>query len=43
MFHREVATRIPYSHFTIVKRSGGERQIWAPVPRLKYAQRWIFR
>lgn len=40
-FHREVATRIPYSHFTITKRSGGERQIWAPVPRLKYAQRWI--
>ena len=32
---------IPYSHFTITKRSGGERQIWAPVPRLKYAQRWI--
>lgn len=40
-FHREVATRLPYTHFTIAKRSGGERQIWAPVPRLKYAQRWI--
>ena len=40
-FHREVATRIPYTHFTIAKRSGGERQIWSPIPRLKYAQRWI--
>ncbi|MFW2176513.1 MULTISPECIES: reverse transcriptase family protein [unclassified Moraxella] len=40
-FHRDVATRLPYTHFTIAKRSGGERQIWSPIPRLKYAQRWI--
>lgn len=40
-FHREVATRLPYTQFTIAKRSGGERQIWSPVPRLKHAQRWI--
>lgn len=40
-FHREVATRIPYHQFTIAKRNGSERQIWSPIPRLKYAQRWI--
>lgn len=40
-FHREVATRLPYTMFTIAKRSGGERQIWSPVPRLKHAQRWL--
>ena len=42
-FHREAATRIHYYRFTIPKRSGGERPIWAPMARLKLAQRWILR
>lgn len=40
-YHRQVATNIPYRHFRIAKRNGSERQIWAPVPRLKYIQQWI--
>jgi RNA-directed DNA polymerase len=40
-FHREAATRIHYYRFTIPKRSGGERPIWAPMSKLKKAQRWI--
>lgn len=40
-YHREAATRIHYIRFTIPKRSGGERAIWAPHPRLKRVQRWI--
>lgn len=42
-FNREVATTSHYQHFTIAKRSGGERAIWAPKPTLKCAQRWILR
>jgi retron-type reverse transcriptase len=30
-----------YVEFTIPKRTGGERRISAPMPRLKRAQRWI--
>lgn len=40
-YHREVARKIHYVRFTIPKRSGGERAIWAPMPKLKAAQRWI--
>jgi hypothetical protein len=40
-YHREAATRIHYRRFTIPKRSGGERAIWAPLPKLKAAQHWI--
>ncbi len=42
-FHREAATRIHYRRFTIPKRDGSERAIWAPMPRLKQAQHWILR
>lgn len=42
-YHREVATSLHYERFTIPKRSGGEREIWAPRPMLKSAQRWILR
>jgi hypothetical protein len=42
-FHRDAATRIHYYRFTIPKRDGGERPIWAPMARLKQAQRWILR
>jgi RNA-directed DNA polymerase len=42
-FHRDAATRIHYRRFTIPKRDGSERAIWAPLPKLKKAQRWILR
>ena len=40
-YQREVATNLSYSHFTIAKRNGTPRQIWSPIPRLKFVQRWI--
>jgi hypothetical protein len=42
-YHREAATRVHYRRFTIPKRDGSERAIWAPLPTLKAAQRWILR
>jgi RNA-directed DNA polymerase len=42
-FHREDATFLHYHAFTIPKRSGGLRSIWAPNRRLKQIQRWIHR
>ncbi|MGE3805160.1 MAG: reverse transcriptase family protein [Gemmataceae bacterium] len=42
-FHREAATRIHYRRFTIPKRNGTPRPIWAPMKKLKAAQRWINR
>ncbi len=43
VFHRDVATSLHYRRFTIPKRDGTERAIWAPMPKLKAAQRWILR
>ncbi len=40
-YHRDAATLIHYIRFVIPKRNGGERAIWAPLPTLKAAQRWI--
>ncbi|MBH0065228.1 reverse transcriptase family protein [Psychrobacter sp. SZ93C1] len=40
-YQRDVATNLAYSHFTITKRNGSPRQIWSPIPRLKFVQRWI--
>lgn len=40
-YHREVARALHYRPFTIPKKSGGVRHIWAPLPRLKALQRWI--
>jgi RNA-directed DNA polymerase len=40
-FHRDVADSLHYRRFTIPKRDGSERAIWAPLPKLKAAQRWI--
>lgn len=40
-YKQEVASNIPYTHFTINKRNGTPRQIWSPIPRLKFVQRWI--
>lgn len=42
-FHRDAATQSHYYRFTIPKRSGGEREIWAPHARLKDVQRWVLR
>ncbi len=42
-YHREVAESIHYVRFTIPKRDGSDRAIWAPMPKLKEAQRWILR
>lgn len=42
-YHRDAAEVVHYRPFTISKRDGSERQIWAPMPRLKAAQRWILR
>lgn len=42
-YHRDAATMIHYRRFTIPKRNGAERPIWAPAPKLKAAQRWILR
>ena len=42
-FHREAAAQIHYRRFTIPKRDGTPRAIWAPLPKLKAAQRWILR
>ena len=42
-YHRDAATSLHYRRFTIAKRDGSERPIWAPLPRLKEAQRWILR
>ena len=40
-YHRECAESIKYRHFTIEKRSGGMRSIWAPNHELKQVQRQI--
>lgn len=42
-FSREVAKVSHYQCFKIKKRTGGERLISAPRPRLKSAQHWILR
>lgn len=40
-FHREVSRVHHYRHFCLPKKSGGLRQISAPMPRLKRCQYWI--
>jgi hypothetical protein len=40
-YHRDAATSIHYRRFTIPKRDGSPRAIWAPRPKLKQAQRWV--
>lgn len=42
-YHREAATSSHYIRFEIPKRSGGQRAIWAPLPKLKKVQRWILK
>lgn len=42
-YHRDAATSIHYYRFTIPKRDGTPRPIWAPLPKLKAAQHWILR
>jgi retron-type reverse transcriptase len=40
-FHAEVATRTHYVHFTVPKKSGGQRTLSAPHRTIAGAQRWI--
>lgn len=40
-FHAEATTSSHYVRFKIPKKSGGEREISAPMPELAAAQRWI--
>ena len=40
-YHRDAAKTLHYRPFTIPKKSGGERQIWAPRPKLKAIQHWV--
>ena len=42
-FHREVDSGTHYHSWRVPKRSGGERTITAPLPRLKELQRWALR
>ena len=42
-FHRDAATFLHYRRFTIPKRDGTQRPIWAPLPKLKATQRWILK
>ena len=37
-YHREAATKVHYYRFTIPKRDGSQRPIWAPLPKLKAAK-----
>ncbi|KAF0202710.1 MAG: membrane-bound metallopeptidase, partial [bacterium] len=40
-FSRKTSTKTHYVRFKIPKKTGGERTISAPMPRLKAAQNWI--
>ena len=40
-YHRDVAKTCHYKQFSIPKKTGGHRQIWAPKEQLKSLQRWI--
>jgi RNA-directed DNA polymerase len=42
-YHRDAAKKLHYVRFTIPKKDGTERPIWAPLPTLKAAQRWVHR
>ena len=39
--HREVSRSTHYQRFTVPKKTGGQRLISAPMPRLKRAQYWV--
>lgn len=40
-YHRNVAETVHYHQFSFPKKSGGTRQIWAPLPNMKAMQKWI--
>ncbi len=40
-YHRDAATTLHYYRYTIPKKKGGEREIWAPIQKKKKTQRWI--
>ncbi len=41
-FHAETAMVSHYAQFSVPKKSGGERRLASPLPRLASCQRWIF-
>jgi RNA-directed DNA polymerase len=41
-YHRDVASTVHYSHFSLPKKTGGVRMISAPKPKMKKAQAWIW-
>jgi RNA-directed DNA polymerase len=41
-YHRRSVTLVHYHRYVIPKRSGGERHISAPKPKLAAAQRWVY-
>ena len=42
-FHSEAASSSHYTYFTIPKKSGGVRELAAPMPRIAACQQWILR
>ena len=42
-FHRVVAPLVHYSRYSVPKKTGGQRHISAPKPKLKAAQAWVQR
>ena len=42
-YHSEVVTRSHYVRFTVPKKSGGTRTLFAPHKKLKAAQTWVLR
>jgi RNA-directed DNA polymerase len=42
-YHRRGATLVHYHRYEIPKKTGGQRRISAPKPRLAAAQRWVFK
>ncbi|MEC7987178.1 MAG: reverse transcriptase family protein [Myxococcota bacterium] len=42
-YHRDVTTSTHYRQFFVPKKSGGQRAIWAPLPRLKALQKLILK
>jgi retron-type reverse transcriptase len=42
-FHSEAATRSHYVRFVVPKKSGGTRNLFAPMPELAGAQEWVLR
>lgn len=42
-FHSRAPRRTHYVRFEVAKKSGGTRELWAPMPALAAAQEWVLR